>query len=91
MKEVKILVEGRVQGVGFRYSTKQLADSIGIKGSVRNKVDGTVAIEAIGSCEQLDQFIKKLKKNPTPFAKVKNITIDEDVSLENFLSFEITN
>lgn len=91
MKEVKIIVQGYVQGVGFRYSTKQLADSLGIKGTVRNKANGTVAIEASGSCEQLDQFIKKLEKNPTPFAKVKNVTVDEDVSLENFLSFEITN
>lgn len=91
MKMFNISVEGHVQGVGFRYSTKKLADSIGILGTVRNKADGSVAIEAVGSDEQLDQFINELENNPTPFSEVSKVTFEENNTLQNFLSFEITN
>lgn len=46
MKNYKIIVFGTVQGVGFRYTTKAIADNMGIKGIVRNQSDGTVYIEA---------------------------------------------
>ena len=47
MKNYKIIVFGIVQGVGFRYTTKAIADNMGIKGIVRNQNDGTVYIEAM--------------------------------------------
>ena len=40
MKKIRIQVQGRVQGVGFRYTTKLLADRMGIQGSVKNESDG---------------------------------------------------
>ena len=49
MKNYKIIVFGTVQGVGFRYTTKAIADNMGIKGIVRNQSDGTVYIEAQGN------------------------------------------
>ena len=42
MKKIRIQVQGRVQGVGFRYTTKLLADRMGIQGSVKNESDGSV-------------------------------------------------
>lgn len=64
MKNYKIIVFGTVQGVGFRYTTKAIADNMGIKGIVRNQSDGTVYIEAQGNSLLLSQFISSIKKLP---------------------------
>jgi acylphosphatase len=91
MKKKIIVVKGRVQGVGFRYVTKQLADELEIKGTVANQDDGSVYIEAQGSDEQMKHFITKLKNNPTPFSKVETIDITDSENLDKFISFKITN
>ncbi|AZP05267.1 acylphosphatase [Jeotgalibaca ciconiae] len=91
MRKVKIQVIGRVQGVGFRYVTKQLADDMEVKGTVRNESDGSVYIEAAGTNERIEQFITALENNPTPFSKVNNVIVTDDAKLDNFVSFKITN
>ena len=48
---------GRVQGVGFRYSTKQLAKGFDVLGWVRNLGDGRVELQIMGDEEELDEFI----------------------------------
>ena len=50
MSEVRkrIVFHGRVQGVGFRYTAKYLAQSMGLTGWVKNEYDGTVLIEVQG-------------------------------------------
>ena len=71
MIKEKIIVSGRVQGVGFRYSCVQVAKKLGIKGQVWNNADGTVGILAQAEhSEQMTQFISELRKGPSPFAKV---------------------
>ncbi|ACG56855.1 acylphosphatase [Hydrogenobaculum sp. Y04AAS1] len=57
-------VFGRVQKVSFRAFTKDIADSLGIQGYVRNVEDGTVEFEAIGEKEALEMFLEKLKEGP---------------------------
>ena len=47
MEKLRMNVQGRVQGVGFRYMTKMVADQLGVTGSVRNEDDGSVSITAI--------------------------------------------
>lgn len=91
MKKVSIVVEGRVQGVGFRYTTKQKADELGIKGLVRNKEDGSVYIEAVGEEDEINRFIDALKNHPSPFSNVEQVRVQEDAAIENFKSFRITN
>lgn len=59
-----INIGGRVQGVGFRYFAYQIAAVYGIKGWVKNKLDGSVEMEAEGTIEQLYSFIEKVKKGP---------------------------
>lgn len=49
---------GRVQGVGFRYRAKYVANGLRITGWVRNDWDGTVEMEAQGTLEQLNQMLK---------------------------------
>lgn len=50
MSEVRkrIVFHGRVQGVGFRYTAKYLAQSMGLTGWVKNEYDGTVLMEIQG-------------------------------------------
>ncbi|KAF1295829.1 acylphosphatase [Enterococcus sp. JM4C] len=89
MKKVRINVDGRVQGVGFRYMTKIVADKIGIKGTVKNEDDGSVTIEAIGDEEQMDLFIKAVKASPSPSGRVTQFKMDEDASIEERKRFDV--
>jgi len=56
--------DGRVQGVGFRYSTKQLAKGFDVTGWVRNLDDGRVELQIMGEEEELDEFIQELHDSP---------------------------
>ncbi|MGO2083568.1 acylphosphatase [Vagococcus sp.] len=77
---LNITVSGRVQGVGFRYSTKILADQIPVFGFVKNLENGQVYIEVSGSKSQLDYFIERLRKGISPFAQVEHLEITENSS-----------
>ncbi|HJA72995.1 MAG TPA: acylphosphatase [Candidatus Limosilactobacillus faecipullorum] len=85
-----ILVSGRVQGVGFRYFTWQLAKEAGVTGTVRNLDDGRVEIVAQGPAKILRQFLLAVKAGPSPYAKVTKVQVKEQ-NLADFTSFEITN
>ena len=61
MRKVKMNVQGRVQGVGFRYMTKVVADQLGVTGTVKNEDDGSVTIEAIGNDDIIQKFIEEVK------------------------------
>jgi len=63
-KSLKIKVHGRVQGVGFRYSTIQAATRIGVSGWVRNEWDGTVLIHCEGESTSVDRFVSWCRKGP---------------------------
>lgn len=71
----KIYVRGRVQGVGFRWSSVREAKSLGITGFVRNEPDGSVFIEAEGTRRQLDLFMKWCRNGPG-FGHVDSISCD---------------
>jgi acylphosphatase len=53
-----------VQGVGFRYFVEKNANALGLRGWVRNEVDGRVHVYAIGSKDQLDALAAHLHKGP---------------------------
>lgn len=85
MQKVKMIAQGRVQGVGFRWGVTALAKEIGgITGRVWNNDDGTVEILAQAEDANLmAKFIQEIRKGPTPFAKVSYL----DVTLSNFPSY----
>jgi acylphosphatase len=58
------LVRGRVQGVGFRWFVRERARELGVSGWVRNRVDGSVEVEAAGEAASLEQFRRWLSKGP---------------------------
>ena len=57
----RLVVSGFVQGVGFRWSTARLARSLGVRGTVRNRPDGTVEIQALSTPEVLERFQQGLR------------------------------
>ena len=60
----RIIVTGRVQGVGFRWGAANEAIHLGLKGYVKNMSDGSVYIEAEGDREKLDEFIEWCRTGP---------------------------
>ncbi|KAF3906075.1 Acylphosphatase [Orbilia brochopaga] len=69
-------VRGRVQGVFFRKYTKQSADSLSISGFVYNDRSGSVAGEAEGAAENLEQFKQQLWKG-SPESMVESVDWQE--------------
>ena len=67
-----LVIEGKVQGVGYRYSAKIKAESLGIRGSVKNLSDGSVFVTAQGEKEAMDNFVRWCYEGPTG-AIVRNI------------------
>jgi acylphosphatase len=60
------LVNGRVQGVGFRYWVRQEAESLGLAGSATNLSDGRVEIIAEGLRDQCESLLAILRSPGTP-------------------------
>jgi tRNA pseudouridine55 synthase len=81
-------VYGRVQGVGYRYSVKEKAQSLGIFGYVKNLEDGSVEVLAQGREENLQKLIEELKKGPF-LARVDKLDIVFRKPLNIFYNFQI--
>lgn len=52
----EIIFHGHVQGVGFRYTTRQIAERFAVTGFVRNRPDNTVQLVAEGKADEIDRF-----------------------------------
>jgi acylphosphatase len=86
-KHFKITVNGKVQGVFFRASTKKMADLLGVKGFVRNEATGNVYIEAEGDEDLLIKFIQWCHHGPEG-ATVEHVSV-RDGQEQGFDSFEV--
>jgi acylphosphatase len=71
-------VAGRVQGVGFRVFVLDAAEAEGLRGWVRNTLDGDVEGVAEGEREALDRFVRSLQRGPAS-ARVDHVAMDDDV------------
>lgn len=65
MKHWKIDIQGKVQGVFFRASTRETANQLGITGYVENRSDGSVHIEAEGEEDTLRKFLDWCHEGPS--------------------------
>ncbi len=72
-ERLRASVQGRVQGVGFRYAVLSEAQRLGLTGFVQNRPDGSVYVEAEGSPDQLDRLESFLRGAPRP-ARVDGLT-----------------
>jgi acylphosphatase len=81
-------IEGRVQGVGFRYFSQHKAEMLGITGWVRNCWDGRVELSAEGTQEEIDRFCRYLEQGP-PSSIVKKINVDYSTASGRFQTFSV--
>ena len=88
MKHAKIyLVEGRVQGVGYRFFAERAARELGLKGYARNCADGRVEVCAVGDEEQLARLREQLEIGPRA-SRVERV--EERVApVKNYKDFSI--
>ena len=76
MQTVHLVIKGKVQGVFFRATAKEVANEMGIKGWVKNMPGGHVEVLASGDKEQLEKFIEWCRSGPKR-AAVKELIITE--------------
>lgn len=83
-----LYISGRVQGVCYRAFTQEIADSLGLKGWVRNLPDRRVEAVFEGEKDKIEMAIKKCHEGP-PASRVTNIDVIWEESHEGFSDFRI--
>jgi len=84
----KIVINGKVQMVGFRTFIKNSADSLDIKGFAENLPDGTVKIVCEGEKAKITDFISYIKQESPSFAAIDDIKVDYGAYKGEFSSFK---
>lgn len=87
MRHLDITITGKVQGVFFRATSKAVADQLGVKGTARNRTDGSVFIEAEGDDFSLELFLEFCRKG-SDRSVVENVSTIEG-ELKNYTNFEV--
>ena len=83
-----IIFEGRVQGVGFRFTALDKANSHNLKGHVRNMPDGTVEMLAQGRAEDIDNCIDAISRTFDSY--ITAIRVNEVPVSDSLEGFRIT-
>jgi acylphosphatase len=86
---VHIIIGGRVQGVGFRFSCQNKARELALAGWVKNRSDGKVETVAEGSKEAIEQYIQWCRHGPRS-AGVTEIESKSEEPVNQFDNFRIT-
>ena len=87
MKTIRLIIKGKVQGVFYRATAKDVADLFGVKGWVRNLPDNNVEITATAGEDILQKFIGWCKQG-SPKARVDEVIVEE-LTLQEFSGFKI--
>jgi acylphosphatase len=83
----EIYFSGRVQGVGFRFTTQNTAEGFNIVGFVRNLPDGRVECVVEGEGSELDRFISAVES--AMHGHIEGAEISQAVPTKEFMSFSI--
>ena len=70
---IRLVISGRVQGVGFRYFTLKSARGLGLGGWVRNEPDGSVLCEVQGEPSAVRVFAEQVRRGPG-LSRVEDVT-----------------
>jgi acylphosphatase len=85
-QQVRLLIQGRVQGVGFRMSACEAATRLGVTGWVRNVPGGSVEALAEGEREGVDRFVAWCRVGP-PLARVDDVSIERGDATGEYRGF----
>ena len=88
MIKKRFRIYGHVQGVGFRYFTRQYALKIGVTGFVRNLADGSVEVIAVGSESQIEALGAWLQEGPRT-AIVDDVFVEDYLGDKEFTVFQV--
>lgn len=88
MKRLHLLIYGAVQGVFFRDYVNKIANSLNLKGFVKNNPDGTVEVVAEGDEKALRALLDKCQQG-SPSSKVEKIKDSWEDASDEFDSFEV--
>lgn len=86
----RVLFEGRVQGIGFRYAVKQIAMGFDVVGTIKNLPEGSVELEIMGEEEELEEFLQEIIEESTMAHYIKEVHTHEIPMLENVKRFIIS-
>lgn len=85
-----MIFEGRVQGVGFRYTCKDLAKGFDVVGTVENRADGTVLLEVQGEADEVEDFIKEIAEESPLAHNIKGMHVKNITPLDGVKGFTIS-
>jgi acylphosphatase len=86
----RVIFEGRVQGVGFRYTTKDIAKGFEVCGTVKNLPDGTVELEVTGEREEVEAFLKEIAEESALAHHIKGMHVKNIPPLDGVKGFTIS-
>ena len=84
----RLIIGGRVQGVGFRYFTQEAAAREGLTGWVRNRPDGRVEAYIEGEAETVTRLERALRRGP-PAARVDDVEAESELPSGEYSGFVI--
>lgn len=84
----EILVEGHVQGVGYRDYARRRAALLGLTGWVMNQRDGRVRVRAEGPRAMIDELVRTLEKGP-PLSRVERVEVRWMAPTGRFAGFDV--
>jgi acylphosphatase len=81
----RVYYSGTVQGVGFRYTTRQVAEGFAVAGYVRNLPDGRVELWAEGDAGEVDGFLEAVARRMAEYVEDRRVQDERPTGLRGFL------
>jgi acylphosphatase len=84
---IKLVLHGKVQGVGVRFVVNKIAKDFDVEGYAKNLSDGTVEIVAVGDKLEIQRFVETIKKDVP--GTIEKIVLTKTSVLQHFSGFTI--